>query len=195
MFLQKMSIFLLLFYYYAPLQAEISKKKNNSREHVRKPNDSLLTQQEARMDALSREATHVRIGLRLTAFSQSSAEQKMPRQSVPQALGRYTLKARLAQPDHFYFSNFHVQTIPLAWTNASGSYRVQLIFGKRNPAGVEEELGLLELEGSLHRDGESYILHGIAEKRFDDKTGNPVLNVLAGFRQTLAADQRVAGRY
>lgn len=125
----------------------------------------------------------VRIALRLTPFKTLQGEGMGRSQvtAVPEPTLRYTLRAKLSKPNHFYFHQFHVQTIPLSWRKESHVYKVKLLVNRRFDRGVEESLGALELRGLLQGEKNIYTLEGLSSHTFRDKWGEPVLQVVAGF--------------
>ncbi len=133
------------------------------------------------LEAQDRDSEKVHIGIRITAFSEQASAQKIPRIRAPKAMERLLLKARLAQNDDFYVNHLHIKSKPRG-VDKNQKYTVQLSFHQTSPRGHEELIGTMELQGALHKIGMGYELHGIAEKRFDDRDGLPILNVLAGFK-------------
>ncbi|MBI2602270.1 MAG: hypothetical protein HYW48_04370 [Deltaproteobacteria bacterium] len=125
----------------------------------------------------------VRIGLRLTPFQsvkQDGAGKKVA-SSVAGATMRYTLRAKLTKPNHFYFNKFHVQTVPFSWRKESKVYQVKLVINQRFDPGVEESLGTMEVRGTLTGTSDILTLEGMSSQTFRDKWGEPVLSVVAGF--------------
>lgn len=129
-------------------------------------------------------ADWVRIGFHLTPFSKGvpSATAKNQVSVAREETIHYTLRAKLNKANHFYLGAFHIQTQPLYWLRDSGRYGVAInVFKQIGKLGqVEEDLGLVKLEGILKGQSPVFILEGQATKEFQDKMGFPVVTIEAG---------------
>jgi hypothetical protein len=129
----------------------------------------------------------VRIGLRLTPFRKmvTGEKRKTKTQFVPDKTLRHTLRARLNKVNHFFVGDFHVETRPQSWVKQSRRYSILLTVYRRYGSfgQLEENIGNIELSGVLEeQDQNVFILYGSSAKRMRDKFGNPVLDLVAGYR-------------
>ena len=134
------------------------------------------------------EPARVRINLRLTPWKMTSgtdAEGGQRPIHLAQQPINHTLRARLDKTNHFYFGEWHIQTTPIRWTRTSRRWSVRLDVARRYGSWgqLEENLGSMELSGILQEQGEKiFLLNGIAKKRFNDRMGQPALEVVAGYK-------------
>lgn len=129
----------------------------------------------------------VRIGLRLTSFIKVVQRESNGQQStrfVPAEPIRHTLKARINGINHFFVSDWHIETKPLKWIKKTGRYDTRLTFFRRYGAfgQLEESVGSVDLAGTLDLEKDQvYVLIGVVRQRLRDKLGSPYLDVVAGF--------------
>ncbi len=95
-----------------------------------------------------------------------------------------TLRARVNVVNHFYFSNWHVETVPVSWKRELRKLTMRLNFYRvRGSAGnLEERVGSTELAGVLV-ESEPGIYNLIARKHatFRNISGQTLLSLEAGF--------------
>ena len=139
----------------------------------------------------------VRLGLKLTPFHKvvNIIKGKKHAQFVPDNVLRHTLRARLNKINHFFVSDFHIETKPLKWIKKNRRYKLRLTIYRRfgSFGQLEEKIGSMDLAGVLEeQDQNIFILYGSAAKRLRDKFGHPVLDIVAGFRPGETARARTA---
>lgn len=128
----------------------------------------------------------IRIGLKIIPFSKISFKSKRGQKDFSfkedKELKR-TLRARMDKPNHFIVGNYHIETIPLKWIKKTQNYMVRLVFSKRYGAygEVEEHLGDIDVEGRLQGKNGLFVLIGANSKLIRNKSGDPLLKVLAGY--------------
>ncbi len=127
----------------------------------------------------------VRIGLKLIPYQPMAVKGKDGKTTLkPQALAtiQHTLRARIERVNHFYFGDWHVETIPEAWSRETMKYRVKLRFYKRYGAGkdLEEMVGHTIVQGTLEGRNYLYELKGNVTTRFKNRRGEPVLAATIG---------------
>jgi hypothetical protein len=129
----------------------------------------------------------VRIGLRLTPFVKIVNRQVDGRRTtrfIPAEPLRHTLRARMNAMNHFFVSDWHIETKPLKWIKQAGRYDMRLTFYRRYGAfgQLEEHIGSVDVSGTLDTEKDQvYVLIGVARRRLRDKMGSPYLDVVAGF--------------
>lgn len=129
----------------------------------------------------------VRIGLRLTPFIKVVQREENGQQTtrfVPAEPIRHTLKARINGINHFFVSDWHIETKPIKWIKKTGRYDIKLTFYRRFGAfgQLEDLVGSVDLAGTLDLEKDQvYVLIGVVRQRLRDKLGSPYLDVVAGF--------------
>lgn len=139
---------------------------------------------------LSREPARVRIGFRMAVYEPvvvrnrtgASSTRYLRRNPI-----QHTLRARVEQINHFYVGEWHIETIPQKVVNQTRRYEVRLNFYRRfgDAGDVEEKVGSLDLGGFLEeQDKQSrlFVLQAYRETQFRDPLGNPIADVVAGYR-------------
>jgi hypothetical protein len=139
----------------------------------------------------------VRIGLKLTPFNKvvNITKGKKNTQFVPENILRHTLRARLNKVNHFFVSDFHIETRPLSWIKKNRKYKLRLNIYRRYGAfgQLEEKVGSMDIAGILEeQDKNIFILYGSNAKRLRNKFGQPVLDIVAGYRPGETAGARTA---
>lgn len=133
------------------------------------------------------EGPRVRIGLRLTPFVQIVNQAPNGQRSIrfiPAEPLRHTLRARMNTINHFFVSDWHIESKPLRWIKKTGRYDMRLTFYRRYGAfgQLEEHIGSVDAAGVLGEEKERvHVLIGVTRQRLRDKLGNPYLDVVAGF--------------
>jgi len=145
------------------------------------------------------EPARVRINLRMTPWKITTGTDTAGAQRaihLAQQPLTHTLRARLDKTNHFYFGEWHIQTTPIRWTRTSRRWAVRLDVARRYGSWgqLEENLGSMEVAGVLQEQGDRlFLLNGIAKKRFNDRMGQPALEIVAGHKPDVAArDERVS---
>ncbi len=138
--------------------------------------------------------TRVRILLKLTPYEtvnvRAPGGETITKQ-VPLQPVEHILRARLEQTNHFYFGQWHVETVPLRWQKATAQYAVQLNVYKRFAPHneVEEKIGAIRVDGHLEEAGPKlYTLMGGSKQDIADPMGQRVLAVAAGTQTQPAAE-------
>lgn len=127
----------------------------------------------------------VRIGLKMTPYQPvtvKTKEGKSVMKSQPAGTLQHTLRARIERTNHFYFGDWHVETIPEAWSRESMKYRVKLRFFKRFGEGkdLEEMVGSTTVQGTLEGKNYLYAMNGQVSNQFKNRNGDIVLAVVVG---------------
>ena len=133
------------------------------------------------------EPVSVRIGLLLTSYQKlvTIKEGKRLVRHQPMKELRHTLRSRLNKKNHFFVGDYHIESRPMAWDRENQRYAVRMTISRRYGAfgQLEEVVGSVDVHGVLgDRQGNVFVLYGSAKKRFRDKFGNPVLDVIAGYK-------------
>ena len=138
----------------------------------------------------------VRIGVKLTPFQLKAGTKNAKKpQFVKAQTVRQTLRARIDRENHFFVGDWHIQTKPVTWVKRSRSFTVRMDVYRRYGAfgQLEEKVGSLDVKGVLHRqDSNLYVLKGASRKRFRNKFGHPILDLVAGSGKVEARQGRVA---
>ena len=130
----------------------------------------------------------VRIGLRLTPFKKIITRQQgghVESRFIQSEPLRHTLRARVNETKHFYVGNWHIETVPQKWIRKIKRYEVELrIFERYGDYGqLEESIGKVKIAGTLEeQDRNTDVLVGVAKQRLRDRSGNPLLDVVAGYQ-------------
>ncbi len=135
------------------------------------------------------DAPRVRIPLvirgfeRVPAATTGAAGRGSREVTIPRRAQEFNLRARIDRPNHFYFGDWHVETIPGGKTEA-GELRLRLslsrTFGEDHD--LEEHVGDLDVQGSLSRvEPGLFAFLGKGGSRFTGRNGE------------LAADIRING--
>ena len=93
-----------------------------------------------------------------------------------------TLRARIDIPNHFYIGEWHIETVPVKFTNHDKKYRLLVRFSKVYgvKGTLEESVGFLELDGNLKGKNYLYQFHGYAKKTFKSKNLKLLLQIELG---------------
>ncbi len=131
---------------------------------------------------LASDAIRVRVPLRMTAFETIIVKNEEGiRRHEQKALTpvKYNFKSTIDRTNHFYVSDYHVETIPVKWDNATKNWTVEVNFYKRFGEGseLEESVGSMTVTGKLDGERRLYTLQGKAQKTFNNKSGKPLLKV------------------
>jgi hypothetical protein len=123
---------------------------------------------------LESKAPRVRIPVSIRGF------EKVPGSDSPGSpevtLGRrphyFQLRARLDRPNHFYFDDWHVETIPQrAQGHVSMKLSLSRTYGENRE--LEEHLGDLVVEGNLLRQtSDLYLFQGRSAAKFTNRSGD-----------------------
>ncbi len=130
----------------------------------------------------------VRIGLRLTPYRKIVSQSPSGEMQVtfrPDKVMKHTLRARIDRANHFYIGDFHIETSPQSLVKKARLYTVRLTVYKRYGAygKIEEMLGYLDINGKLKGEKGLFVLHGSNSIRMKNKNGEPVVDVVAGYRK------------
>jgi len=134
-----------------------------------------------------KDSAQVRILLKMQPYEQvsiKSPEGKILSVERPEKKFLQTLRARVNVANHFYFSNWHVETVPVSWKRELRKLTLKLNFYKVRGANksLEERVGSMEVAGILV-ESEPGIYNLIASKQatFRDIGGRVRLSLNAGF--------------
>jgi hypothetical protein len=105
---------------------------------------------------------------------------------------KHTLRARLDRVNHFFLSEYHIESTPLSWKKETRKYKLRLTVYKRYGAygKIEESIGQIDVAGFLTGKTNLFVLNGLAEKKFIDKNSNPIVDIIAGYGGRLASAKR-----
>lgn len=139
--------------------------------------DSSLTDVKAEDDAV-----RVRVPLRMTLFEQVMVKNQDGIRRIehkPLLPIRYNFKATIDRSNHFYVSDYHVETVPVKWEHDSKEWTIAVHFYKRYGAGqeLEESVGSMDIKGKLEGANKLYTLKAKGKKNFNSKQGFPLLLV------------------
>lgn len=131
------------------------------------------------------EVARVRIPLRLTHFEAitvAAREGGKRMEYKPLAPMTYHLRATVNRSNHFYLSDWHIESVPMKWQKASKQWEVELKFYKRygQEQELEEFIGNLPLKGRLMGGEMLFTFDTQAKHTFMSKRSTPVLTVEAG---------------
>lgn len=95
---------------------------------------------------------------------------------------KYTLRARIDRPNHFYLNDWHIETIPQMFSQSTKQFRVKLRFYKRygTHQDLEEYVGNTTAEGILEGSNFLYVLKTFKEEVFKNKYNQPILAIGVG---------------
>lgn len=130
----------------------------------------------------------VRIPLQVTLYKKTvitNTNGKTKVKYIPTGTVTKTLRAKINRINHFVLDGMHVETQPLKWDRSVMSYKTKINFSKRYGAygQIEENIGSVIVAGNLEGENGLYLLDGYSSHRFKNKTGYPVLDVVAGLRR------------
>lgn len=133
------------------------------------------------------EVAKVRLPLKMTSFEQVIIQNGQGARRIEhKALApvTYTLRATINRSNHFYVSDWHIETVPMKWERDQKIWQAEVKFYKRygQEQELEEYVGTLPLNGRLleHDKGKLFVLVTKAQQQFQNKRGNPLLIVNAG---------------
>jgi hypothetical protein len=100
------------------------------------------------------------------------------------------LRARIKETNHFYLDDWHIQTTPVAWDKSTKVLTMKLKYYKQfgQVSKVEEFVGESVVKGYLTGSDGIYLLNGQSKRLFKNKSGDPVINVTAGFSPKQASE-------
>ena len=128
------------------------------------------------------EVAKVRLPIKLTNFEQiiirnPQGVQRIEHKSL--APVNYNLRATINHSNHFYISDWHIETVPMKWDKDKKLWDAQIKFYKRfgQDQELEEFVGTMSIAGKLlDRDqGMVYLLETKGRQQFQNKRGNPLL--------------------
>ncbi len=134
-------------------------------------------------------APRVRIPVTIRGFERVAAASSGPAArgardvSIPRRARQFNLKARLDRSNHFYFGDWHIETVPLGKSRGEIQMKLSLsrTFGENHD--LEEHLGDMTLAGGLTRTEPGvFTFMGKSRSRFTGRSGELVadLQVNAG---------------
>lgn len=131
---------------------------------------------------LADDAIRVKVPLKMTVYEPIVVKnQEGVRRIEHKALAaiKYNFKSTIDRTNHFYVSDYHIETIPQKWDSATKNWTVEVNFFRRYGEGqeLEEAVGSLTVRGKLDGARRLYTLQGKAKQTFNDKTGKPLLSV------------------
>jgi hypothetical protein len=150
---------------------------------ARDPIEKMVINQRPETDA--DKGPQVRIAIKFTKLKPNGTDKRGQIKFAAGDIKRHVLRARLNKINHFYLDNYHVETKPISLVKASNQVRMRLTISRThaNEKKMEELLGSIEVAGKLHKTGENlYMLRGEAGKRLLHPSGQPMVDVVAGFR-------------
>lgn len=138
---------------------------------------------------LSEDAVRVKVPLKMTLFESIVVKNNEGIRRIEQkALApiKYNFKATIDRSNHFYVSDYHVETVPVKWDASNKFWTVEVNFFKRYGEGqeLEEAVGSMTLRGQLDGARRLYTLKGRAKQTFNNKQGKALLTVEMDSLQT-----------
>ncbi len=99
--------------------------------------------------------------------------------TIPRRAQQFNLKARLDRPNHFYFGDWHFETLPTGKT-PSGEVQIKMSLSRTfgDDHELEEHVGDMDLQGGIAR-GEPgvYDFMGKAGARFTGRSGDTLVEI------------------
>ncbi len=89
------------------------------------------------------------------------------------------LRARIDHANHFYIDQWHIESVPQAWSSDTKTIKFKLriykLYGKHKS--LEQSIGTLDAEGTLS--GENYVFNfsGNAKGKYSNVLGDPVVEI------------------
>lgn len=133
------------------------------------------------------EVAKVRLPIQMTSYEailirNEKGTQKIEHKAM--APLHYNLRATINRTNHFYVSDWHIETVPTKWDKDQKNWDTQVKFYKRygQEQELEEFVGTLAVSGKLlnHDKGRVFMLQAKAREQFNNKAGNPLLAVEVG---------------
>ncbi|MBC7661499.1 MAG: hypothetical protein H7249_17520 [Chitinophagaceae bacterium] len=139
--------------------------------------DSSFTEMRAEDDAV-----RVKVPLKMTLFEQIIVKNQDGIRRIehkPLTPIRYNFKATIDRTNHFYVSDYHVETVPVKWEHDSKEWTLTVHFYKRFGDGqeLEESVGSMDIKGKLEGSQKLYTLKARGQQSFKNKQGFPQLVV------------------
>lgn len=139
---------------------------------------------------LTDDAVRVKVPLKMTVFESIVVKNDEGIRRIEQkALTpiKYNFKATIDRTNHFYVSDYHVETVPVKWDAGSKNWTVEVNFFRRYGEGqeLEEAVGSLTVRGQLEGARRLFTLQGKAKQTFNNKQGKPLLMVEMDSLRTL----------
>jgi hypothetical protein len=127
----------------------------------------------------------VRIPIKLTHFEEVLIQSQQGTKRIEAKALRpvlYNLRATINRTNHFYLTDWHIETVPMKWDRELGEWLVELKFYKRygEESELEEYVGVLPLSGRLIGKEDIMTLDAKGIQKFTNKKGTPLLLVEAG---------------
>lgn len=133
------------------------------------------------------EVARVRVPIKITGYEQIMVQnQHGVRRIEHKALAPldYNLRATINRTNHFYLSDWHIESVPIKWEKDLKNWKAELKFYKRygQEQDLEEYVGSLAVSGHLMGEPKDkvYKFSGQARQQFQNKRGSPVLVVEVG---------------
>lgn len=127
----------------------------------------------------------VRIPIELTSFAKFNLRDQLGRMRVqfrPVKTKKHVLRARIETPNHFYVGDWHIETVPVAWSKKEKLLTLKVRFYKRygNHKKLEEVVGDTQVKGLL--EGEDFLYDFLGKKvvKFTNPLRHPVLTASIG---------------
>lgn len=149
--------------------------------------EALLEDMPVQTPKAATKIARARIPIELTSYNKlllRNQEGVLEEVFRPQKPKRAWLRSRIERKNHFYLSNWHIETVPMEFVQAEKYFLVKLrfyrMYGKNK--GLEEYVGMVEVAGYL--DGKDYLyrLKTFQNHSFTNKAGDPLLDVVVGLK-------------
>lgn len=98
---------------------------------------------------------------------------------------RHVLRARIERTNHFYFDDWHIESVPVRWSKAERTLEVNLRIYKQygESKELEEFIGSLKVAGVLQGENGTYTLSSNASQRYHNKHGQPIVELNVGQKE------------
>ncbi len=133
------------------------------------------------------EVARVRVPIKLTSYEQVLVQnQHGVRRIEAKALAPadYNLRATINRTNHFYLSDWHIESVPMQWEKDQKMWKAELKFYKRygQEQELEEYVGTLPISGRLLGEPKDKVYKFSAQSRqqFNNKRGSPLLIIEVG---------------
>ncbi|HYX32508.1 MAG TPA: hypothetical protein VE954_05295 [Oligoflexus sp.] len=132
-----------------------------------------------------KDVARVRIPLRFTRFEPiivQNAQGTRRMEHKAMAPVAYTLRATINRSNHFYLSDWHIETVPMKWEKETRNWQVEIKVYKRygQEQELEEFIGTQSLQGRLVGIDKLFTLETQTRQQFNNKRGSPLLLIESG---------------
>jgi hypothetical protein len=137
--------------------------------------------------------TQVRIGVSFTPYKLVTTrlrDGRLNKQPIEGEPIHRVLKTKTEKINHFFVDDWHIETVPVQFIKRAKKLTMRLnIYRRYGSYGeLEETVGSMEIQGTLRRGQDGvHIFEGVEEKTLNNKDGEPLLKIAAGFSESKLA--------